>query len=314
MELSESICGANFEDPIKSQEFVNDIVPSILIQYFVSMTDSEQASNAEDDLAYHCAFSLPAVALTLGRSNWHMLAQTCATLAADLQYKVRRTLASSLHELALILGEELATKHLLPIFNGFLKDLDEVRIGVLRHLAHFLELINEQKRIKYLPRLNEFLQTDNEWNWRFREEFARQLLMALPLYTASIHKAVPPLGPLSHRLLCDRVCEVRRAALELTCELVKHASVDKVLCDRLLLKLCEKMAHCKKWSQRQLFVLLCSKLVNTKALPATSFATELMPHLLDLSWDPVPNVRLAVSRTLAQDVLVNGSYEFIIDF
>lgn len=57
-----------------------------------------------------------------------------------LQWKVRRTLAFSIHELALILGDQLTAEDLVPIFNGFLKDLDEVRIGVLRHLYDFLKV------------------------------------------------------------------------------------------------------------------------------------------------------------------------------
>jgi serine/threonine-protein phosphatase 4 regulatory subunit 1 len=48
--------------------------------------------------------------------------------------------ASSIHELAVILGEDLATKDLVPVFNGFIKDLDEVRIGALKHLAEFLKV------------------------------------------------------------------------------------------------------------------------------------------------------------------------------
>jgi serine/threonine-protein phosphatase 4 regulatory subunit 1 len=39
---------------------------------------------------------------------------------------VRRTLANSIHELAVILGPETAAMDLVPIFNGFIKDLDEV--------------------------------------------------------------------------------------------------------------------------------------------------------------------------------------------
>ncbi len=42
--------------------------------------------------------------------------------------------------MAVILGEEITHNDLIPIFNGFLKDLDEVRIGVLRHLADFLKV------------------------------------------------------------------------------------------------------------------------------------------------------------------------------
>ena len=38
-----------------------------------------------------------------------------------MQWKVRRTLASSIHELAVILGEEVAAQDLVPIFNGFIK-------------------------------------------------------------------------------------------------------------------------------------------------------------------------------------------------
>jgi hypothetical protein len=53
---------------------------------------------------------------------------------------VRLTVASSIHELAVILGEDLATKDLVPVFNGFIKDLDEVRIGALKHLAEFLKV------------------------------------------------------------------------------------------------------------------------------------------------------------------------------
>lgn len=49
-------------------------------------------------------------------------------------------MASSIHQLAVILGEDLATKDLVPVFNGFIKDLDEVRIGALKHLAEFLKV------------------------------------------------------------------------------------------------------------------------------------------------------------------------------
>ena len=42
------------------------------------------------------------------------------TLANDVQWKVRRTLASSIHEIAKILGENLTVKELEPIFRTFL--------------------------------------------------------------------------------------------------------------------------------------------------------------------------------------------------
>jgi hypothetical protein len=37
-----------------------------------------------------CVCSLPAVALTLGRSNWPLLKETYETLANDMQWKVSK--------------------------------------------------------------------------------------------------------------------------------------------------------------------------------------------------------------------------------
>lgn len=68
----------------------------------------------------------------------------------------------------------------------------------------------------------------------------------------------------------------------------------------------EKFAHSKKWKKRQTFALLCNKLLASNALPPEQFAPEIMPHLLDLSWDPVANVRLVVAKTLTQHIIPNG--------
>lgn len=37
----------------------------------------------------------------------------------------------------MILGDQLTAADLVPVFSGFLKDMDEVRVGVLRHLYDF---------------------------------------------------------------------------------------------------------------------------------------------------------------------------------
>ncbi|KFO31329.1 Serine/threonine-protein phosphatase 4 regulatory subunit 1 [Fukomys damarensis] len=122
-----------------------DVIPQSLLDEFVSMTDPARAQTVDTDIAKQCAYSLPGVALALGRQNWHCLKGTYETLASDVQWKVRRTLASSIHELAVILGDQLTAADLVPIFNGFLKDLDEVRIGVLKHLYDFLKaVVSEQ--------------------------------------------------------------------------------------------------------------------------------------------------------------------------
>jgi len=291
------------ESKTEAAEPQQDIVPQPLIDHFVSMSDPSNASNTDIDLAHHCAFSLPAVALTLGPRHWDLLRDTYTLLASDRQWKVRRTVASSIHELAVIVGEEVATQDLVPIFSGLIKDLDEVRIGALRHLAYFLRLLRPSGRLQFLPRLADFLKTEYDHNWRFREELAQQLLQTLVLFSPAdtyVH-----VSPVAIGLLLDHVAAVRQTALLLVTELVHHVSIDISLLRGLLAELAEQFAHSSRWNRRQTFAHLCSQLVTERVLADDMFARDVLPHLLDLSWDRVPNVRLAVARTLAQDIMGN---------
>lgn len=190
-----------------------DIVPHVLIRQFVSMADPEQCADMGAEIPHHCAFSFPAVTLTLGKEKWYWLKKAYQSLSSAKQWKVRRTLASSIHEIALILGEELTATDLVPIYDGFIKDLDEVRIGVLKHLATFLKILKPIDRCQYLPRLSNFLVTDNEWNWRFREELAIQLLEAVTLFNPT--DVARRIAPLSLELLIDKIAAVRTVALDL---------------------------------------------------------------------------------------------------
>ena len=51
-------------------------------------------------------------------------------LVKDTRFKVRRTLAFSLHEIAKILGPEITENELIPVLYHFLKDINEVKEGV----------------------------------------------------------------------------------------------------------------------------------------------------------------------------------------
>lgn len=58
-----------------------------------------------------------------------------------VQWKIRRVLAFSLHELARVLGCEITCRDILPIFEEYCtKDVDDVKIGTLTHLAEFFEV------------------------------------------------------------------------------------------------------------------------------------------------------------------------------
>ena len=274
------------------------IVPQLVIDHYVSMIDPSRAQTVDSEIARHCAFSLPAVALTLGRANWPLLKTTYEALAHDMQWKVRRTLASSIHELGVILGEEASSTDLIPVFNGFLKDLDEVRQGLLKHLADFLRLLDPEHRREYLPKLSEFLKMDNDRNWRFRQELAEQLERLIPLF--SPEEVSEHLSPIAMVLVYDKVAAVRDSVVNMLANIVRsfNQAGKADLSSTLLVLVVESLACGGLWVHRQTFATLCLRLHTFDALPPAEFSISMLPRLLEMASDPVPNVRLAVARTL----------------
>merc|ERR1712130_657423 len=272
------------------------IVPQLLIDHYVSMIDPSRAQTVDNDIARHCAFSLPAVALTLGRTNWPLLKETYESLANDMQWKVRRTLASSIHELGVILGEDVASTDLVPIFNGFIKDLDEVRIGVLKHLADFLKLLGEEERNSYLPRLEEFLKMDNERNWRFRLELTEQLGILVPIFSAD--QLTEHLAPIAITLVQDKVAAVRKIATQVLSVMLGslQSAGELELCRTTVASLVSCLAPSSHWTRRQTYAQLVGQLLT--ALPWQEVSSHLLPHLLNLTEDRVPNVRLQVANVI----------------
>uniref|UniRef100_A0A4W3IRM6 Serine/threonine-protein phosphatase 4 regulatory subunit 1 n=1 Tax=Callorhinchus milii TaxID=7868 RepID=A0A4W3IRM6_CALMI len=291
-----------FKTSFPSQRF-QDVIPQPLLDQYLSMTDPSRAQTVDTEIAKHCAYSLPGVALTLGKQNWHCLKNTYETLASDMQWKVRRTLAFSIHELAGILGDQLTTSDLVPIFNGFLKDLDEVRIGVLKHLYDFLKLLQPEKRREYLSQLQEFMVTDNSRNWRFRAELAEYMILLLELYSPK--DVYDSLRPIALSLCSDKVSSVRWIAYKLVGEMIRKCYVTSTpgLAVDFMNELVDKFCHCAKWSGRQSFVFVCQAVIEDDCIPIDQFTEHLMPHLLQLVSDPVPNVRVLLAKTLRQTLL-----------
>uniref|UniRef100_A0A7N6A8M2 WW-binding domain-containing protein n=1 Tax=Anabas testudineus TaxID=64144 RepID=A0A7N6A8M2_ANATE len=282
---------------------LQNVIPQQLLDQYLSMTDPARAQTVDTEIAKHCAFSLPGVALTLGRQNWHCLKDTYETLATDVQWKVRRTLAFSIHELAVILGDQLTAADLVPIFNGFLKDLDEVRIGVLKHLYDFLKLLHADKRREYLYQLQEFMVTDNSRNWRFRYELAEQLILIIELY--SHYDVYDYLRQIALTLCSDKVSEVRWISYKLVVEILQklYACGADELGLNFINELTVRFCHCPKWVGRQAFAFICQAVVEEDCMPMEQFSQHLLPSLLSLSSDPVANVRVLVAKALRQSVM-----------
>lgn len=213
--LSAVMSGANYQRILNQES-----IPSDLLKHFLSMTSPVNYESVDHELSHYCAYSFPAVAMTLGRKHWPCLMATYESLAADVQWKVRLTLASSLHQMAVILGPKYTSRDLIPIFFQFMTDLDEVRFGILQNLSCIMRLLNRSEQLSILPRIVDFLRMDNPRNWRFRQTLADQVVTIAPLFSPT--EIREHLLPIAYTLLKDKVSDVRLSAIHLLSTLMRH--------------------------------------------------------------------------------------------
>ena len=77
------ICGSNVY--IIQYILLQTIVPDVLLEHYVMMTCPEHSHPVDSDIQRQCAYSMPAVAVTLGPENWPFLKDIYLTMAQSLQ-------------------------------------------------------------------------------------------------------------------------------------------------------------------------------------------------------------------------------------
>ncbi|KAI8388520.1 armadillo-type protein [Radiomyces spectabilis] len=313
-------------------------VPDPLLEFFLSLgtnVGTNQMFKLDTDKAIICAYNFPAVVLTAGADYWDShLKDTYLSLTKDYQIKVRRTFAYSLHEIADVIGPERTERDLVQIFALYLMDLDDVKQGVLEHLAEFLSKLAVSSRNEYIPILAEV------WdgvmtNWRLREILAGQLRDIAMLFDAA--RVVEHILPLTIRACHDEFAAVRETGMEtfpVILDIVKRA-VDEdgetlsqveedgedimeskrnfalALLSHVMEKL-DQFVHADMYRGRLIFAQLCRTLLEA-GISVGDFASFFLTRLVHLATDPVVNVRIATSRTMRaiylNDVYLRELYE-----
>lgn len=255
-------------------------------------------SAADAELTVFCAFNFPAVCLAVGKDRWkEVLKPVFVRLCRHPKVQVRKPLAHSMHELARIVGPEIAEKDLCPVFDVYRRDTEDVRAGVVRHLAAFLGALSPECRESYLPVLEEVLQQSSPLKWRARLDLAAQIHTLAHIFSPAATFSV--VVPFAQRLLADPVADVREAAAALLPPLLRRLgeadeSFRHAVEERLL-----GLAVSAKSKQRRLFIHVAmaeAGAVGQDDASRERFQKTFLPGLLALAEDPVVNVRLLLVR------------------
>ena len=213
-------------------------IMSKLLDHFVGLARiSTGDDNTDAEMKVYCAYSYPAVVLLLGPENWEGRLKDCfisllnpnhgtdnAEAAPPLP--VKRCLASSLHTIAHILGSEIATKDVMPIFRDrFLKDTDEsVRLNMIRNFPSIVSLLQPALRPQYIMQWYEIVRGDEVLgamkrsstnplvlNWRQRNYVSRTLPDLICMSDSTLNHTY--LWPILKTVLTDPINLVREEGI-----------------------------------------------------------------------------------------------------
>ena len=197
----------------ESAEVVDSEAPAMTWSEFMATVNKPKEYDIYDDPSRPlvCAFNFPAVALTLGREQWPKLRDLYRSLGESASFKVRRTLAASLGEMAKIIGPEHARQDLLPVWwSSACSEEGEVRLKAMEAMELFMEQLLPEDRGRALRGLEHEI-----WNglrgWRERETVTKLLRTFVKM------DGMEPeiLRRLLRRGLTDSVSAVRETAISI---------------------------------------------------------------------------------------------------
>ncbi|KAI0082750.1 ARM repeat-containing protein [Panus rudis PR-1116 ss-1] len=241
-----------------------------------------------------CAFNFPAVALTLGKDRWPELRELYLELSLNASFKVRRTLAASLGEIAKIIGPEHAHKDLLGVWWGSMRAPEsEVRLKAIECLDVFLGAISAEDRKSILSGILSELWDTKLRGWREREAVMKALDPVVSL------EDVPEdvLHELLMKGLQDSASAVREAAVASVPAFVVAWEGRPAYLERLTNSI-QELAISSAYRKRMAYIACQQEILLSENYQALIKSETFWQTLHRLADDAIVDVRIRVARFL----------------
>ncbi|KAM3131474.1 hypothetical protein pb186bvf_016404 [Paramecium bursaria] len=270
--------------------FENDPKPNEkLLEYYLKMVDADVRELEQDnEIVIDCAQYFPAVLIIY--KKWPLMQKVFQKLIVHKDKRVRLPLASSMHELAKVLGSETAYNDLLKIVEQFLLDqADEIKYGVIQNIGKFFDYIDYDKRETLIDIVMLIQKDKNKNNWRIRELIAKQIGHFAQVFNEET--VFQTIMPISIKLCYDNVYTVRKQAAKQIYSLYEKFQDSERL--QPLISNIHGFASSDLYYIRQSFVYMCRNL-----LKYDSFNIHFLEFLVKLGQDDIKNVRICVAKVL----------------
>jgi serine/threonine-protein phosphatase 4 regulatory subunit 1 len=170
-------------------------------------------------------------------------------MATDRDFRVKKSLSSSLAEIANILGPEVTERDLIPYLDKLYKEEGEIQNTILKILPDFLKHIHKNMRRNYLDKLKRLLNPREKW--RNRKEYAVIIGNFHNVFDVEI--TYKQILPIALNFCLDDVAEVRFTAAKHISRIILQILLSgdneyKVKC----MKIIEAFANSVNYNYRQL--------------------------------------------------------------
>ncbi|KAG2445689.1 hypothetical protein HXX76_000297 [Chlamydomonas incerta] len=261
------------------------------------------ATKADTELRKLCASQLPAVlraatALTAAAFS-QQFQDTLNNLATDQDVEVRKTLAALFHEVARVVGKDcpqLLTRPLCRLLRDEAPAVQAVLLpNLTASLAHW-SIRDEARRDAAMGELAKALlelEGGAKRNWRLQQ----QLAAAFPMFPQvfSSDQIYEHFMPLAFRYLTDTAAAVRPVAAEGLVCFLRYNRREKQRAE-VLLRIIREFCRGKSFTARLTFVDLATHLL--RRFSSRFVKDYIFDLVLELLYDPVPNVRLCATGLL----------------
>ena len=243
-------------------------------------------SGNKGEFQYHCAYYFPAVMVKLGRGAWGKMSPAFVYLLNEADNRARKCIISAIHEIGKVLGPDLATAELIPLFEGVFNESVASKQLAIGALARFLAVILPEARLGFLKYIRTMHKLTT--NWRIREAIAMQLYEFVRLYDIEIVES--EILPIVVALADDKISKVREGAA---------ASIGKIV--NYLITVAEKhwfvetfreYSNGPSW-KKTVFVIACQELVLNERFPEV-FGKELQK----LCEEKAANIRISCGKVI----------------
>lgn len=249
-------------------------------------------SQTDIEVFYMCAFNFPALLTYFGNSYWEDLKVVYMKLVRDKYSKVRRSLASSINEIASIIGEEETQKVLVPVFDMFYKEEGETQKAIYKSMPKFLSYIQPNKRIPYLDKLKRLINSKEKW--RNKIECVELLGNLGGVFDSKT--AYEQIFPICMKFMIDEVAEVRNHASKSIKSLIVQFLNNEEYCNQVL-EFIESFAYSLKYIYRLLFINICIELCEENPELINKYFLE---SIKNLAFDKIINVQIQIVKLLVK--------------